>query len=82
MLSIQRGSKMLTPHLFLLSRKALAILEKIKSMNGNRELIFVGDYVPCKPMSENTVNKVLRVIVHDRKTEVCGHGLVLWHVVK
>ncbi|MGG8169619.1 integrase arm-type DNA-binding domain-containing protein [Klebsiella aerogenes] len=70
----QRGSKMRTPHLVPLSRQALAILEKIKSMNGNRELIFVGDHDPRKPMSENTVNKALRVMGYDTKTEVCGHG--------
>lgn len=70
----QRGSKMKTPHLVHLSRQALAILEKIKSMNGNRELIFVGDHDPRKPMSENTVNKALRVMGYDTKTEVCGHG--------
>lgn len=70
----QRGSKMRTPHLVPLSRQALAILEKIKSMNGNRELIFVGDHDPRKPMSENTVNKALRVMGYDTKKEVCGHG--------
>ncbi|TBM21945.1 tyrosine-type recombinase/integrase [Hafnia paralvei] len=70
----QRGSKMRTPHLVPLSRQALAILEKIKSMNGNRELIFVGDHDPRKPMSENTVNKALRVMGYDTKVEVCGHG--------
>ncbi|NIY49683.1 tyrosine-type recombinase/integrase [Cedecea colo] len=70
----QRGSKMKTPHLVPLSRQALAILEKIKSMSGNRELIFVGDHDPRKPMSENTVNKALRVMGYDTKTEVCGHG--------
>ncbi|MGR7121480.1 tyrosine-type recombinase/integrase [Klebsiella aerogenes] len=70
----QRGSKMRTPHLVPLSRQALAILEKIKSMSGNRELIFVGDHDPRKPMSENTVNKALRVMGYDTKTEVCGHG--------
>ena len=57
-----------------LSRQALTILEKTKSMNGNRELIFVGDHDPRKPMSENTVNKALRVMGYDTKTEVCGHG--------
>ncbi|MCE6163968.1 tyrosine-type recombinase/integrase, partial [Acinetobacter baumannii] len=61
------------PHLVPLSRQALAILEKIKSMNGNRELIFGGDHDPRKPMSENTVNKALRVMGYDTKTEVCGH---------
>ena len=70
----QRGSKMRTPHLVPLSRQALTILEKIKCMNGNRELIFVGDHDPRKPMSENTVNKALRVMGYDTKTEVCGHG--------
>ena len=70
----QRGSTMRTPHLVPLSRQALAILEKIKSMYGNRELIFVGDHDPRKPMSENTVNKALRVVGYDTKIEVCGHG--------
>lgn len=69
-----RGSKMRTPHLVPLSRQALSILEKIKSMSGNRELIFVGDHDPRKPMSENTVNKALRVMGYDTKVEVCGHG--------
>ncbi len=69
-----RGSKMRTPHLVPLSRQALAILEKIKSMSGNRELIFVGDHDPRKPMSENTVNKALRVMGYDTKVDVCGHG--------
>ncbi|MDN0125309.1 integrase arm-type DNA-binding domain-containing protein [Yersinia aleksiciae] len=69
-----RGSKMRTPHLVPLSRQALIILEKIKSMSGNRELIFVGDHNPRKPMSENTVNKALRVMGYDTKIEVCGHG--------
>ncbi|MEQ9855410.1 MULTISPECIES: tyrosine-type recombinase/integrase [Enterobacterales] len=69
-----RGSKMRTPHLVPLSRQAMTILEKIKSMSGNRELIFVGDHDPRKPMSENTVNKALRVMGYDTKVEVCGHG--------
>ncbi|AUV55356.1 integrase [Raoultella planticola] len=69
-----RGSKMRTPHLVPLSCQALTILEQIKSMSGNRELIFVGDHDPRKPMSENTVNKALRVMGYDTKVEVCGHG--------
>lgn len=69
-----RGSKMRTPHLVPLSRQALSILEKIKNMSGNRELIFVGDHDPRKPMSENTLNKALRVMGYDTKVEVCGHG--------
>lgn len=69
-----RGSKMRTPHLVPLSRQALAVLEKIKRLNGSRDLIFVGDHDPRKPMSENTVNKSLRVMGYDTQVEVCGHG--------
>lgn len=69
----QRGSKMRAPHFITLSRQALAVLEKIISMSGNRELIFVGDNELCKPMSDNTVNKALRVMGYYTKTEVCGH---------
>lgn len=69
-----RGAKMRTPHLVPLSRQALTILEQIKRMSGNRELIFVGDHDSRKPMSENTVNKALRVMGYDTKIEVCGHG--------
>ncbi len=71
---LQRGSKMKTPHLVPLSCQVLSILENIKNMSGNRELIFVGDHDPRKPLSENTVNKALRVMGYDTKTEVCGHG--------
>ena len=70
----QCGSKMRTPHIVPLSRQGLAVLVKIKSMNGNRELIFVGDHDPRKPMSEIRVNKALRVMGYDTKTELCGHG--------
>ena len=69
-----RGSKMRTPHLVPLSLQALAVLEKIKRLNGNRDLIFVGDHDPRKPMSENTVNNALRVMGYNTKVEVCGHG--------
>ncbi|AUQ41088.1 tyrosine-type recombinase/integrase [Yersinia ruckeri] len=69
-----RGSKMRTPHLVPLSRQALAILEQIKTFSGDHELIFIGDHNPRKPMSENTVNKSLRVMGYDTQVEVCGHG--------
>ncbi|MBS4430652.1 DUF4102 domain-containing protein [Pectobacterium punjabense] len=69
-----RGSKMRTPHLVPLSCQALVILKQIQQFSGNHELIFIGDHDPCKPMSENTVNKALRVMGYDTKVEVCGHG--------
>lgn len=65
---------MRTPHLVPLSRQALAIIEQIKTFSGDHELIFIGDHNPRKPMSENTVNKSLRVMGYDTQVEVCGHG--------
>lgn len=70
----QRGSKMRTPHLVPLSRQALAILKEVNKISGDRDFVFVGDHNPRKPMSENTVNKALRVMGYDTKVEVCGHG--------
>lgn len=70
----QRGSKMRTPHLVPLSRQALDILKQVHKLSGNRDFVFVGDHNPCKPMSENTVNKALRGMGYDTKVEVCGHG--------
>ncbi|HFF8633337.1 TPA: tyrosine-type recombinase/integrase [Escherichia coli] len=70
----QRGSKMRTPHLVPLSRQALSILKQIHMLSGDRDFVFIGDHDPRKPMSENTVNKALRVMGYDTKVEVCGHG--------
>lgn len=70
----QRGSKMRTPHLVPLSRQALAILKQVHKLSGKRDFVFIGDHNPRKPMSENTVNKSLRVMGYDTKVDVCGHG--------
>lgn len=70
----QRGSKMRTPHLVPLSRQALAILKQVHKLSGDRDFVFIGDHDHRKPMSDNTVNKALRVMGYDTKVEVCGHG--------
>lgn len=69
-----RGSKMRSPHFVPLSRQALKILEEIKQISGDYELVSIGDHQPDRPMSENTVNKALRSMGYDTKTDVCGHG--------
>ncbi len=69
-----RGSKMRTPHLVPLSKQAISVLRRIYQWTGNRPLIFTGDHNPKGAMSENTVNKALRTMGYDTKTEVCGHG--------
>ena len=70
----QRGSKMRTPHLVPLSQQALAILKHVHKLSGDRDFVFIGDHDHRKPMSENTVNKALRVMGYDTKVDVCGHG--------
>ncbi|MCQ8650985.1 tyrosine-type recombinase/integrase [Klebsiella pneumoniae] len=69
-----RGSKMRTEHLVPLSTQAVNILKQIHTISGEHELIFTGDHNPWKPMSENTINKSLRVMGYDTQAEVCGHG--------
>lgn len=69
-----RGAKMRTPHLVPLSHQAITILKEIWTWTGEHELILTGAHNPFKPMSENTVNKALRVMGYDTKTEICGHG--------
>ena len=70
----QRGSKMRTPHLVPLSNQALAILKHVHELSGDRDFVFIGDHDHRKPMSENTVNKALRVMGSDTKVAVGGHG--------
>lgn len=69
-----RGAKMRMPHIVPLSEQSIAIPKQIKDITGNNELIFPGDHNPYKPMSENTVNKALRVMGYDTKKDICGHG--------
>ncbi|MBW2763391.1 site-specific integrase, partial [Escherichia coli] len=60
-----RGSKMRTPHLVPLSQQAVAILAELQTWAGENGLIFTGAHDPRKPISENTVNKALRVMGYD-----------------
>jgi len=69
-----RGSKMKSPHLVPLSEQAKAQLQELKKISGEKELMFIGFSRDDKPISENTVNKALRAMGYDTKTDVCGHG--------
>ncbi|MFP1821022.1 tyrosine-type recombinase/integrase [Lonsdalea quercina] len=69
-----RGAKMRTPHIVPLSRQAIDILKQIQAISGHLELVFPGNHNSYKPMCENTVNKALRLMGYDTKTDVCGHG--------
>lgn len=70
----ERGAKMKDEHLVPLSVQAAALLEQIKEISGESAFVFPGAHRFDKPMSENTINKALRVIGYDTRTEICGHG--------
>ena len=60
-------------HLVPLSAQAIATLEKIKALSGNREHVFPNEHNPQKWMSENTILFALyRMGYRGRAT---GHGL-------
>lgn len=71
----ERGAKMHSPHLVPLSRQAIALLKEMKQYcRPGTELVFPGDHDYRKPMSENTINKALRVMGYDTQKDVCCHG--------
>ncbi|EKT2298250.1 integrase arm-type DNA-binding domain-containing protein [Salmonella enterica] len=69
-----RGTKMKTQHIVPLSDQAITVLKQIETLSGHLSFIFPGEYDQDKCMSDNTVNKALRVMGYDTKKEVCGHG--------
>ncbi|WP_223473688.1 tyrosine-type recombinase/integrase [Pseudomonas sp. BF-B-27] len=70
-----RGTKMAGDvHLVPLSPQVVSVLEQIHILTGTFDLVFAGDARAWKPISENTVNKALRTMGYDTKTEICGHG--------
>ena len=69
-----RGAKMRAQHIVPLSQQAIDILKKIREISGAQALVFPSIRNPSKPMSENTVNKALRLMEYNTKEDVCGHG--------
>ncbi|EAS1760687.1 DUF4102 domain-containing protein [Salmonella enterica] len=68
------GTKMKTQHIVPLSEQAITILKQTEALSGHLSFIFPGEYDQDKCMSDNTVNKALRVMGYDTKKEICGHG--------
>ncbi|HCM1914396.1 TPA: integrase arm-type DNA-binding domain-containing protein [Salmonella enterica subsp. salamae serovar 28:r:e,n,z15] len=69
-----RGTKMKTQHIVPLSDQAISVLKQIEALSGHLAFIFPGEYDQDKCMSDNTINKALRVMGYDTKKEICGHG--------
>jgi integrase len=66
--------KMGRVHMVPLSAQAIAILNDIQPLTGAGKYVFCGAYDNDKPMSDGTVNKALRTLGYDTKTEITGHG--------
>lgn len=64
--------KMRRPHLVPLSTQALDLLNELKMMTGNYRYVFPGRNDPNKPMSEASINQVIKRIGYGGK--VTGHG--------
>lgn len=63
--------KMRRPHLVPLPSQAVSLLQEIQQITGAYPLVFAG-YRPDRPMSENTMNKALRLAGYQGKQT--GHG--------
>lgn len=60
------------PHVVPLPQQALAILRQLKEITGDYPLVFAGQQNPDRPMSENTINKALRLMGYEGRQT--GHG--------
>ncbi|AMG90976.1 hypothetical protein [Citrobacter amalonaticus] len=54
--------------------QAIAILKQTEALSGLLAFIFPGEYEQDKCMSDNIVNKALRMMGYDKQNEVCGNG--------
>jgi integrase len=64
--------KMKEQHLVPLSKQVVALLRELKAFNGDGELVFPGDRVASKPMSENTILFALYRMGY--RSKMTGHG--------
>jgi integrase len=60
------------PHVVPLPRQAVAILRQLHETTGSYALLFPGQQDSTRPMSENTINKALRLMGYEGRQT--GHG--------
>lgn len=60
------------PHVVPLPRQAVAILRSLEEISGSYPLLFPGQQKPDRPLSENTINKGLRLMGYEGRQT--GHG--------
>ncbi|SFU07873.1 tyrosine-type recombinase/integrase [Pseudomonas marincola] len=59
-------------HVVPLPRQAVAILRTLEEISGSYPLLFPGQQKPDRPMSDNTINKALRLMGYEGRQT--GHG--------
>lgn len=64
--------KMKRPHLVPLSSQALALIEELQQITGRFQFVFPGRNDSRKPISEASINQVIKRIGYDGKAT--GHG--------
>ncbi|MEA5098329.1 MAG: tyrosine-type recombinase/integrase [Burkholderiaceae bacterium] len=64
--------KMKEEHIVPLSKQVIALLQELKTFNGNDALVFPGDRVRSQPMSENTILFALYRMGY--RSKMTGHG--------
>lgn len=69
----ERGEKMGRGRIIYLSQQTVALLARMQEINGTVGFVFAGQK-PGTPISENTVNQLLRRVGYDTKQDVCLHG--------
>lgn len=60
------------PHVVPLPTQAVDILRQLQPITGRYQLVFAGQHNPSRPMSENTINKALRLLGYENRQT--GHG--------
>ena len=64
--------KMKAPHIVPLSRQALEVIEAMRPISGQRELVFPSPYYPGQMLSENTLNSALAAMGYKGKHSAHG----------
>ncbi len=64
--------KMKTPHIVPLSRQTIEVLELLRTISGDEDLVFPGEQDQTKPMSNMTILKALERMGYKRR--MTGHG--------
>jgi len=70
----QEKTKTKIPHRVFLSKQALEIFRALKMFTGTSPERYVFEGLRYKPISDATLNKALRILGYDTKTEITSHG--------